>query len=355
MPGTTVTAARIQALRTRAQRLDATRGTAPPQTVVSHLVAVQAQDLAAATLGVGVRADALTAADVDRARNVERSIVRTWCLRGTLHLVAASDVRWLLEVVRPGLVAANRTRRRELGLDDADTRRGVGLLHRYLANGPRTRPEIAAHLAEHGVAWKGQATIHLIWRAAIDGLVCYGPDRAGESTFVLLDDWVADGSSTSPVADPVGELARRFQAAYGPAAPEDFAAWSGLGRTAIDRAWTDVPVDAREPPALGREVRLLPAFDAVWLAYRDHNWLVASEFQKRLFPGGGVLRRMVYRGGRAVGTWSRRAAGSTATRRWVDVGVDLFDSVDPAELAAAAAELGRFLETPARLLARGAP
>jgi hypothetical protein len=326
---------------------------------VSHLVAVQAQDLAAATLGVGVRADALTAADVDRARNVERSIVRTWCLRGTLHLVAASDVRWLLEVVRPGLVAANRTRRRQLGLDDADTRRGVVLLRRYLADGPRTRPEIAAHLAEHGVASEGQATIHVIWRAAIDGLVCYGPDRDGESTFVLLDDWVATESLMSPREDPVGELARRYQAAYGPAEPEDFAAWSGLGRTVIDRAWTDLDaeVDAGEPPALGRGVRLLPAFDAVWLAYRDHGWLVAPEFQKRLFPGGGVLRPMLFGGGRAVGTWSRRA-----TRRGVDIGVDLFDSVDAAvaerdaavaELDAAVAELGRFLEMPARLV-RGA-
>ncbi len=109
---TTVTAARILALRTCAQRLDTTRGSASARAVVSHLVAVQAQDLRAATLGVGVRADGLTAADVERARNVERSIVRTWCLRGTLHLVAASDVRWLLDLVRSGLVAANRTRRR---------------------------------------------------------------------------------------------------------------------------------------------------------------------------------------------------------------------------------------------------
>lgn len=326
----------------RAQRLDAARGAASAATVVSHLVAVQAQDLAAATLGIGVRADGLTAADVDRARNVERSIVRTWCLRGTLHLVAASDVRWLLAVVRPGLVAANRTRRRELGLEDADTARGMELLRRYLAGGPRTRSEIAAHLAEHAIESEGQATIHVIWRAAIDGLVCYGPDRDGESTFVLLDEWVAAAASPS---DPLGELAERYQGAYGPASQEDFAAWSGLGRGAIERAWTDVVVDpAARPPRLGRGVTLLPAFDAVWLAYRDHRLLVAPEFERRLFPGGGMLRPIVLRGGRAVGTWSRRT-----TRHGLDVGVDLFESVPGRELEAAVAELGRFLEKPARL------
>jgi hypothetical protein len=333
----------IQALRMRAQRLDATRGAASAATILSHLVAVQAQDMAAATLGIGVRADGLTVADVDRARNVERSIVRTWCLRGTLHLVAAADVRWLLDVVRPGLVAANRTRRRELGLDDADTARGVELLRRHLADGPRTRPEIAAYLAEHAIASAGQATIHVIWRAAMDGLVCYGPDRNGESTFVLLDDWAVSGVSP---ADPVGELARRYQAAYGPATRDDFAAWSGLSRRAIDRTWSDGVVDTPDRPApLARGVRLLPAFDSVWLAYRDHGLLVSAEFEKRLFPGGGILRPVVVSGGRAVGTWSRRR-----TRRGLDVDVDLFASVSRRDLDAAVAELGRFLQTPVRLV-----
>jgi len=88
-------------------------------------VAVQAQDMAAAALGVAVRADNLTVAAVDDARNVERSNVRLRCLRGTMHLVAAEDVHWLLEVVRPRLATANRRRHAELGLDDADTERGT--------------------------------------------------------------------------------------------------------------------------------------------------------------------------------------------------------------------------------------
>jgi hypothetical protein len=309
--------------------------------VVAHLVGVQAQDLVAATLGIGVRADGLTASDVDRARNVERSIVRTWCLRGTLHMVAASDVRWLLDLVRPGLERGNRARRNDLGLDDADTARGVSVVCERLSQGPATRAEIATELRRHGVASEGQATIHVIWRAAIAGLVCCGPDRADESTFVLLDDWVQGGSTAN---DPVAELVKRYRVAYGPATREDFAAWSGLARRSIDQAWSDMQ-EAHRAPRLDRTVRLLPAYDGLWVGYRDHGLLLADELQKRVFPGGGLIRPIVYCDGRAIGTWSRRA-----TRRGIDVSVDLFESLDEQALARAVADLGRFFEVPARLV-----
>ena len=324
--------------------IDASRGAASVLDVVAHLVAVQAQDPAASKLGVGVRADGLTRADVDRALNVERTVVRLWCLRGTLHLVAATDVHWLLDLVRPGLVSANRTRRRELGLDDADTQRAVKLVRRLLADGPRSRAEIAAHLAEHHIASRGQATIHVIWRAGIDGLVCYGPDRDGDETFVLLDDWIKQ--PPTPPEKPVVELVRRYLAAYGPAAREDFLGWSGLSRTTVDQVWRE-PEPSGKAPQLSCRVRLLPAFDAVWLAYRDHELLLAPEFHKRVFPGGGVIRPIVYSRGRAVGTWTKRKA-----RSGIEVSVDLFEKLDEAALARAVAELGRFEEAPARLVGR---
>jgi DNA glycosylase AlkZ-like len=334
----------VRASRARGQWLEASRGAPSVPEVVAHLVAIQAQDAAAAKLGVGVRADGLTRTDVDRALEVERSIVRTWCLRGTLHLVAATDVHWLLDLVRTGLVAANRTRRRELGLDDADTQRAVKLVHRFLADGPRSRAEIAAHLAEHRIASQGQATIHVIWRAGIDGLVCYGPDREGAETFVLLDDWI-DKPQASP-EQPVRELVRRYLAAYAPASSEDFVAWSGLGSKAVDHVWPEHQQPGK-PPRLHARVRLLPAFDSMWLAYRDHEVLVAPEFQARVFPGGGVIRPIVYSCGRAVGTWSRRSA-----RRAIEVGLNLFEELDEALLARAAADFSRFEAAPVRLVSR---
>lgn len=165
---------------------------------------------------MAVRADNLTVAVIDHARNVERSIERLWCLRGTLHPVAANDVHWLLELVRPRLATANRRRRAELGLDDADTDRGVRVIAQSLeADGPLARAQIAERLRRSGIASEGKATIHLIWRAAIDGPVCYRPDEDGQETFVALEDWMRAQKRTTP-PDPALELARRHLAAYGP-------------------------------------------------------------------------------------------------------------------------------------------
>jgi hypothetical protein len=276
-----------------------------------------------------------------------------WCLRGTLHLVAAEDVPWLLELVRPSLVAANRRRRAELGLDDEATARGVQLVADSLrADGPLTRPEIADRLRANGIASEGQATIHIIWRAAIDGLVCYGPDRDGAETFVSLESWIHSAACNRP-AEPVSELLRRYLAAYGPATRDDFGAWSGLPRSAIDRAWStlgdqpSLPASQPRRPSDISVVRLLPAFDSVWVGYRDHSAFIDPQFIQRVFPGGGVIRPLVFAGGRIVGTWSRRA-----TRRGVDLSADLFQPVGDAGLEAAVNDFAAFTQQRARLVKR---
>jgi winged helix DNA-binding protein len=337
----------LRGLRAAAQRLDAGRGAASAHQVVHEMVALQAQDLAAATFGVAVRADDLRAAAVDYARNVERSIVRLWCLRGTLHLVAAEDVRWLLDLVRPRLAIANRRRRAELGLDEAATARGVHLIAESLhAEGPLTRAELAERLKRNGLAWEGQATIHVIWRAAIDGLVCFGPDREGQETFVALDDWVRASTQRHPV-DPVIELARRYIRAFGPATADGFAAWSGLPGAEVRRVWTEpgamqaaavstpygeMLVASDQRPLSAPVTRLLPAFDAVWVGYRNHEPLIEQAFVRQVFPGGGVIRPMVFGANRTMGTWVRRGS---------EVRMTMFDGSEEGELEAAVLELGR--------------
>ena len=96
-----LTADAVRALRVRAQRLDSRRPLTSVDGVVRDVFALQAQDDAAATLGIWTRSDGLTIADVTRAREQDRSVVRLWCLRGTLHLVAAEDVRWLRWTAAP--------------------------------------------------------------------------------------------------------------------------------------------------------------------------------------------------------------------------------------------------------------
>ncbi|MDQ3810465.1 MAG: winged helix DNA-binding domain-containing protein, partial [Chloroflexota bacterium] len=86
--------------------------------LVGQVCGLQAQDPQAALLGARARAAGLTAAEVERARVEDRSVVVTWCWRGTLHLVATEDLSWILPLVGPVFVRASSRRYAALGLDE---------------------------------------------------------------------------------------------------------------------------------------------------------------------------------------------------------------------------------------------
>jgi hypothetical protein len=122
-----------------------------PHDVVSHLGAVQAQDYLGALWAIGLRMRTAVEADVERAIE-ERSIVRCWPMRGTLHFVAAEDVRWMLELLAPAVLARHRARlRRDFELDPRVLRRCRTLIERALRGGRQlTRAEIYATLGKRG-------------------------------------------------------------------------------------------------------------------------------------------------------------------------------------------------------------
>jgi hypothetical protein len=329
--------------------------------VVRGRVGVQAQEPMAAMLSLRARCQGLAAATVEAALGQDRRLVRTWCLRGTLHLVAAEDLAWLLALLAPGLIRAGTRRRAELGLDIATGRRGVRALADMLrAEGPLTRAEIAARLARLGIPTAGQATIHLISLAALEGAACYGPDRDGEATFVALERWIEAGPILPP-QEAATELARRYLTGYGPATPEDLAAWSGLKIGEARAAWQRLDgqllqVTVRGSPAwLLQEdadrlhtptpaapvVRLVSGYDPHLLGYRGRDLAVDPEHARQIHPGGGVLHQTILVDGRAAGIWTR-----TRRRSSVEVSVRPFlefGEIEP-ELQAEIRDVTRFLE-----------
>src|SRR5581483_7294852 len=89
-----------------------------PSEVVSWLGAVQAQDYLGALWAVGLRLRQVIEADVEQAL-ADKTIIRTWPMRGTLHFVAAADIRWMLELLTPRIVAGSARRlQQDFGLDD---------------------------------------------------------------------------------------------------------------------------------------------------------------------------------------------------------------------------------------------
>jgi hypothetical protein len=362
----------VRFLRLRAQRLTAQQPGALTSVahVVKELCGIQAQDARAATLAVRVRSAGLVAADVEHARVQERSVVRTWGQRGTLHLLAAEDLGWLLPLFSPVFIAGSRRRYAELGLDEDTCARGVRAIRDVLASqGPLTRAELVEQLAIHGIHIEGQARPYLLRHAALEGILCLGPDRGAEPTYVLLDDWIDRGHRGHALSQEAAhvELARRYLKAYGPATAEDQAAWSGMPISKIRAAWQhivdqliEVEIAGRlawmlktcaawldEAPAHAPIVRLLPGFDIYLLGYQDRGLAVPHQYTKRVNAGGGMLHPTLLVDGRAVGTWK-----SKQKKDHLDVVVEPFDHLTPqvhVGLEAEVTDLARFLDVQATL------
>ncbi len=346
--------------RTQAQLLTPDTAASSVVDVVRHMVGLQAQYPQAARLGVRVRSSGLTAADVTQALESERSMVWTWCFRGTLHLIAAEDVGWLIDLLGPGLIRGRRRRYRELGIEDSVGRKAVRVIDQALEAGPLTRAELGEAISRRGLGIDvtGQALPHLIGRAALEGILCHGPLRGSEETFVRLGDWV--GRSKSPShEESLAELALRYIRAYGPATPEDFSAWSGLPlleartgwkllasdiveiRAAGSAAWVNRAAAPESAPASGN-LRLLPAFDAFLLGYRNRDLFLPAPHAAEVQAGGGIIHPTVMLDGMIAGTWRYDRGAKQPVLR-----VKSFQPL-PADLAPAlrreANDIGRFLE-----------
>lgn len=362
----------VRLLRLRAQRLlpHSSHPVASVAEIVREMCGIQAQDAAAAPLAVRVRSAGLVAADVELARAQERAIVRAWGPRGTLHLLATEDLGWLLPLLGPVFVAGDQRRREELGLDEDTCVRGIHILRNILTHaGPLTRAEIVEQLAVRGIRLEGQARPHFLYRAALEGVICCGPDHGAEPGYVLLSDWVEQertGPSFSEMA-AYAELTRRYLGAYGPATPRDQAAWSGLPLSKIQAAWKHIAdqlleVEVADAPAwILKEcaawldelnthtpiVRLLPRFDIYLLGYQRRELAVPPQHTKRINAGGGMISPTLMVDGRIVGVWK-----STRKRDRLDVVVEPFELLAPqvhAGLEAEIVDLARFLEIPCTL------
>jgi len=311
-----------------ARRLHAQRITAPvaasPADAVRHMVALQAQDYHAALWAVGLRTGGATLAQVEGA--ITRcEIVRTWPMRGTLHLLARDDVRWMVALLAPRVQAANAARlARDLDLDAATLARGRRAMEQALTHGmPVVRSELYARMEAAGIASANQRGLHLLNWLAHESVICQGPRQGKQPTFVLMDAWV-------PPSAPLGRdealhrLALRYLQGHGPATAADLAWWSGLtqkdalhalalANAEIERdmhggtTWwwrTDAPAAPRS-----RTIHLLPAFDEYLIGYRDRTPVLDAAHTRRVIGINGLVAATAIIGGRVVATWKRGGAG----------------------------------------------
>lgn len=318
-------------LRLVAQRLAGPRAGSPAE-AVRWLLAAQGQELPGALTSVALRTAGGTRAAVEAALDAGE-VVRSWPMRGTLHLTAAEDLPWMLDLLGGRVLAGAAARRQALELTDDDVERARAVAVAALTGGRRcSRAELLAAMADGGVVVTGQRGYHLLWYLAQTGTLVLGPMAGGEQLFVLLAEWVPAPRRLER-DEALGELALRFFRSHGPATVKDLVRWAGVlvrdvkaGLAVAGDRLAPLEVDGvahwMDPGTPGRlaacraeaeRVLLLPGFDELVLGYADRTCTVPAAFADRIVPGNnGVFRPTVVSAGRAVATW--RSTGRGAVR-----------------------------------------
>jgi hypothetical protein len=355
---------RIARLRLAAHGL-ADRRLRTPAEAVRWMLALQAQDYAGVKWSVGLRAGEATEADVEAACD-DGSIVRSWPMRGTLHLVAAEDLPWMLDLTMSRATASAAARRAALAITEGDIERARETAIAALpGRSALTRSALLAAIEAGGVSTAGQRGYHLLWYLAQTGTLVLGPTDGAQQTFARLDAWVRNPRRLER-DEALGELALRYFRSHGPATVEDLARWSGLTTRDVrrgiavagnglaplvvaDRHYLVAPEDADAvPDDIG--VLLLPGFDEYILGYRDRSAVLAPEHADAIVPGGnGMFRSTIVADGEVVGTWGRRVGAKAVVLEPAPFGVMPSSAIEA--LAAQAERYARFIGRPVRVRA----
>lgn len=323
--------------------------------------AMQAQDYEMAKWAVGVRLPGTTREDIEDAIG-EGHIIRTHLLRPTWHFVSADHLSWLLELSRPRVMVAIRSRQKQLGLTNEIVSKSNRTIEKALTTGqPLTRKELVSQLKEAGFENKNNRISHLLLRAELDGIICSGPSRDTQYTYKLMDSHLTQFSSFDR-DEARAKLARIYFDSHGPAMLEDFVWWSGLTKTASTKA-----INMLKPELISEEIQdqtywffdestlptrneksvyLLPAYDEYVISYRNREMIISGEDEAKAISANGIFRPVIVVNGEVKGIWRRMVESDS-----VKVELEFFENPGSGmkELAAGQAErfagfLGKKLE-----------
>ncbi|NCC30679.1 MAG: winged helix DNA-binding domain-containing protein [Chloroflexia bacterium] len=310
---------------------------ASAEAVAARLIGVQAQILSAAGLALWNRGTAFTAVELAERLYVQRSLVKLWGQRHTLHLYPRED--WsLLYAAQADLKSYWEREARKQGADLAELEILVSAVETLL----RERDDLgrsdlrAAELAldeTHLSGWGGIFSI-----LARRGRACHAQPRAGEARMAHRTRWLPDMAWEPPDLEEANlTLMKRYFGTYGPATLQDFAYWRGRTLTEV-RRWavlladelvhvqveaqtmlalrTALPELDRVPPeAEAWPVKLLGRFDPLLLGIKDKSQLIAPEHYQRVWRPAGHIEATILVAGRLAGTWryERRQGGLVLT------------------------------------------
>ena len=332
-------------------------GFASPSDLVGWLTAVQAQDYAGAKWAVGQRLKRATNSLVDDAFQSGR-VLRTHVLRPTWHFVLPEDLRWLLRLTAPRLIATSQAYYRQTELDEKLFTKSRKVFEKSLCgNNYLTRDELAQELSRAKIQASGIRLALLVMRAELDAVIVSGPRRGKQFTYALVDER-APQSRDLERDEALAELARRYFASHGPALPQDFAWWSGLNaadaRRAIELAapalehfsvanktyWFVEPSKRVRAPS--PHVLLLPNYDEYVVAYKDRSPILGASSPQAFVLGHALANHVIVKDGVVIGAF-RRALSQTTLELEATL-LEKLDSATNDALHAAAQRYANFLE-----------
>lgn len=358
MPSVKLSWAQVLAWRTERQFLTKRAPRAQMLEVVSRVCGLQAQVLSAAMLQLWARVEGITADDVAAALWQQRSLVKLWMMRGTLHLMLASDV--------PLYVAATQTTR-YIGNDNGwrayygATASDVAEAARAsLSDQPITRTQLIEAMStqlnsetarQHMLS--GWGTI--LKPASYQGYLCFGPSQGTNVTFVHTQQWIGEWQEQAGDAASA-EITRRFLSVYGPSTAKDFGLWWIGGASNISKQMlkqisdelVEVNVEGWKGLALAKDVddlqqakatsvRLLPNFDPYTLtATRGISSILPQQYKSRVYRVAGWISPVLLVNGAIVGVWQY-----TRQRERIAVRIESFGKLSSAVKASAEAEAER--------------
>lgn len=333
-------------------------GTSPHQTaedVVRALCAVQSQDVAGAKWAIAMRSHGLDEAAIDAAFD-RGDIVRTHILRPTWHFVAPEDLRWMQTLTSHRVRRILSTYDARLGFTPSIIRKGKRVVAKALEHGPLTRAQLKAALSKVGIDTDGtQRLAHLVMHAELDSIICSGPQRGKQSTYMLVDQRVTHQRLIFG-DEALHELTVRYFASRAPATEYDFAWWSGLTvgecRRGIDITGKQLkqvmlgdtryyaPTDFELPSTIPTTAHLLPNYDEYFIGFRDRSAIGQRLESSALVTGGNALiAHVVAVDGQLVGGWRRVAERGNTVLRF-----NLMVKLTPAERKRVKNVVARFAE-----------
>ncbi len=317
---------RLARARAARQLLHRPRTHRHPADVLRAIAGAQSQDAPAGRLALRSRHPTLTATDVERARTEERSIIRLWAMRNTVHLIATEDLPFIRPLFAPLMAAFNRRRLAHFGVDAAAQDRTLALIASELdRHGELTRTALAERIERAGTVVDASRRAHVFALAVSTGVACLGPSDGAATRLVATGDWLTRDQPDLNRDAALAELARRYFTAFAPASEADFAGWAGLPLRDVRAGIAAIAAELREVRVLGSRawqpkgraprqvapdlVRLLPAFDTYLMGHRRREFIAPVESWAEISPGGGILWPTITRGGTAVGAWRLKRPG----------------------------------------------